>query len=229
MSFIIPPPEQPSIALVGDSARFPVRRIFCVGQNYADHAREMGNDPQRQPPFFFMKPASALMPDGADIPYPPMTDNLHHEAELAVALDGEGRDIATERALELVWGYAPANDLTRRDLQATAKATGRPWDIAKGFDHAAPIGALTSVAQLGGHPTRGRIALSVNGAIRQEGDLAAMIWPVADIISHLSRFFTLRPGDVILTGTPAGVGPVRPGDVMTVDIEGLGRLTNQII
>ncbi|WP_114394855.1 fumarylacetoacetate hydrolase family protein [Oleisolibacter albus] len=228
MGFVIAAPDQPSLAVAGGDGRFPVRRIYCVGRNYADHAREMGADPVREPPFFFMKPADAVMPDGADIPYPPGTANLHHEVELVAAIGATGRDVAVEKALDLVWGYGVGNDLTRRDLQGQAKAKGHPWDVGKGFDHSAPVSPLRPVTEIG-HPATGAIALSVNGTLRQQGDLGDMIWSVAEIIAHLSRLFVLQPGDLIFTGTPAGVGAVVAGDVIEASIAGVGRLRNRVV
>lgn len=227
MPFVLPAPPQPSVPVAGSDARFPVRRIYCVGRNYADHAREMGHDPDREPPFFFGKPADALLTDGAALPYPPQTADLHFEAELVVALGLGGRDIAADRALDHVWGYAAGNDFTRRDLQAQAKKQGRPWDMAKGFDHSAACGALHPVAEVG-HLPRGTIRLTVDGTTRQEADLADMIWPLPDIIAALSRYVTLAPGDLIFTGTPAGVGAVRPGQVVRVEIAGLSPLVTAI-
>ena len=221
--FVLPPPDQPSVAIRGSDKRFPVRRIFCVGRNYAEHAREMGNDPDKEPPFFFTKPADALVASGATIPYPPMTGDLHHEAELVIAIGVAGHDIPPDVALTHVWGYAAGNDLTRRDLQAEAKATRRPWDMAKGFDRSAVIGPLVQSAD--GHPPQGRIRCLVDGAVRQDADLGDMIWPVADIIACLSRLVELRPGDLIYTGTPAGVGAVGRGQSCTVEIDGLDAAT----
>ncbi len=203
----IPVVTAPTIAIVGSSARFPVRRIFCVGQNYADHAREMGSDPDRQQPFFFTKPADAVVPGGGTLPYPSMTQDLHHEVELVVALGAGGRDIDATQATAKIFGHAVGIDLTRRDLQAAAKAAGRPWDMAKGFDRSAPIGALTP----GAPPTTGAIGLTIDGEPRQSGDLSMMIWSVAEVIAALSRQVELAPGDLIFTGTPAGVGPILPG------------------
>jgi len=228
MDYVIQPAERPSVAVEGTAARFPVRRIWCVGRNYADHAREMGADPQRDPPFFFSKPADALMPAGSDVPYPPGTRDLHHEVELVVAIGGAGRDLAPETALSVVYGYAVGNDLTRRDLQAAAKAKGHPWEMAKAFDRSAPITALRQASALG-HPTAGAVTLTVNGTLRQKGDLRDMTWSVPEIIAHLSRLVELAPGDLIFTGTPAGVGPVVPGDVMVAEIEGVGRLENRVV
>ncbi|MBN2907604.1 MAG: fumarylacetoacetate hydrolase family protein [Rhodobacteraceae bacterium] len=212
--------------MAGAEPRFAVRRIFCVGRNYAEHAREMGND-TREPPFFFTKPADTLVADGATIPYPPATADLHHEAELVVAIGMGGADIPPEAALSHVWGYAPGNDLTRRDLQAQAKATRRPWDMAKAFDHSAVCGALVPAAQIG-HPTHGAITCTVNGTPRQDADIADMIWPVDQIIAHLSALVTLAPGDLIYTGTPAGVGPLLRGETCTVTIAGLGSVSTTL-
>lgn len=225
--FVIPAPQVPSLPVHGSTNRFPVRRIFCVGRNYADHAREMGHDPDREPPFFFTKPADALLSDGAPLPYPPATGDLHFEAELVVALGAGGRDIAASDAQRLIWGHAVGNDMTRRDLQAEAKRMGRPWDMAKGFDHSAVCGPVYPVDQTG-PMDKGRITLEVDGQIRQDACLSQMIWPVAEIIAHLSRLVRLMPGDLIFTGTPAGVGPVRRGQTMTVRIEGLDDLVTQV-
>nr|WP_246781376.1 fumarylacetoacetate hydrolase family protein [Rhodoblastus sphagnicola] len=207
---------------------FPVRRIFCVGQNYADHAREMGGDPNRNPPFFFSKPADALVVNGADAPYPSLTDNLHHEIELVVALARGASNIAAGAAEETIFGYAAGIDLTRRDLQAEAKKAGRPWDMAKGFDASAPVGLIRPLSQTG-RINRGRISLSLNGAPRQDGDLADMIWSIPDIIAILSTYVSLAPGDLIFTGTPAGVGPALSGDVLRGEIEGVGEVTTRIV
>ncbi|UWP88737.1 fumarylacetoacetate hydrolase family protein [Aliiroseovarius crassostreae] len=227
MSWVFAPSPRPALPVVGTEEQFPVRRIFCVGRNYAAHAREMGHDPKREPPFFFSKPADALVGDGVDIPYPPATKNLHFEAELVVAIGQGGANIPSGTALEHVFGYAIGNDLTRRDLQAVAKEMGRPWDMAKGFDLSAPIGPVHPIKG-GQHPISGRIALSVNGETRQEADLSDMIWSVPDVISFLSEMVRLQPGDLIMTGTPAGVGQLVPGDVCRVEIAGLGQLTNRI-
>jgi fumarylpyruvate hydrolase len=225
--FVIPPPPQAAVPL-RSGRLFPVRRIFCVGRNYAEHSREMGGDPTREAPFFFTKPADAVLTDGADMPYPPATSDLHHEMELVVAIGRAGAEIAEAEAESYIFGYAAGLDMTRRDLQAEAKKQGRPWDMAKGFDASAPIGPIAPSAEIG-HPARGRIRLSVNGAIRQEADLADMIWPVPAIIAHLSRLVRLAPGDLIFTGTPAGVGRVGPGDVLEGEIEGVGRVSTRII
>lgn len=222
--YALPLPPQPSVAIAGSAARFPVRRIFCVGRNYAEHAREMGNDPAKEPPFFFTKPADALVEDGAAIPYPPATHDLHHEAELVIAIGTGGAEIPEDAALAHVWGYAPGNDLTRRDLQAEAKAARRPWDMAKGFDRSAVCGAIVPVTVCG-HPAQAAIRCTVNGAVTQDSDIAEMIWPVAAIVAYLSRLVTLAPGDLIYTGTPAGVGPIAPGERCSVEIAGLGRVS----
>lgn len=226
-TWVIDPPPQPSLPVVGDTGRFPVRRIFCVGRNYAAHAREMGHDPDREPPFFFTKPADALVPDGATIAYPPATENLHFEAELVVAIGEGGAEIDAAHALEHVFGYAIGNDLTRRDVQAAAKKLGRPWDMAKGFDRSAPCGPLHRAADIG-HLSGGKITLSVNGVVQQDADLADMIWSVPEVISHLSSLVELRPGDLIMTGTPAGVGALGKGDSCVVEIATLGRLITHI-
>jgi fumarylpyruvate hydrolase len=206
----IPRVEIPSLAITGSAQRFPVRRIYCVGLNYADHAREMGNDPQRHPPFFFGKPADSIVATGASLPFPVKTAQLHHEVELVVAVGKGGANIAVAEAPTFVFGYAVGLDLTRRDIQADAKKHGRPWDMGKGFDHSAPIGALS----VGMPPATGSISLSVDGATRQSGNLSDMIWSVAEIISTLSGLVTLAPGDVIFTGTPSGVGPILPGQTV---------------
>ncbi len=226
MTYAFTPAPRASAAIAGSSDLFPVRRIYCVGRNYEDHVREMGND-IREPPFFFMKPGDAIVADGATVPYPPATGDLHHEVELVVAIGRGGVDIPVDEALGHVWGYGAGNDLTRRDIQADAKKMKRPWDMAKGFDHSAPCGALSRVADVG-HPKSGAIELRVNGEARQQGDLAQMIWSVAEIIAHLSGLVRLEPGDLIMTGTPAGVGAVRPGDEITITIDGLSSLVTRI-
>ena len=225
--YVFNPPAPPSVAVAGTEARIPVRRIFCVGRNYAAHAREMGKDPDREPPFFFSKPADALVDDGAIVPYPPETENLHYEAEMVVAMGRGGIDINEAAALEHVWGYAIGNELTRRDLQLKARDMGRPWDFGKGFDRSAICGPVHPVAEVG-HPTDGMIRLSVNSEIRQDADLSEMIWSIPEQISILSRSMEIRPGDLIYSGTPAGVGPLVPGDVCVVEIAGLGKLTTTI-
>jgi fumarylpyruvate hydrolase len=220
---VFPAMSVPSVAVVGTTARFPVRRIFCVGRNYAAHAREMGRDPDREPPFFFMKPADAVVDDGATVPYPPETSNFHYEIELVVAIGRGGADIASEQALDHVFGYAVGIDLTRRDLQLQAREQGRPWDWGKAFDLSAPIAPIHRAAEVG-YPSAGRIWLAVDGVIKQDSDIAKLLWNVPDIISIASRSMMLRPGDLIMTGTPENVGPIRRGEVVTGGIEGLGEI-----
>lgn len=227
MNYVFTPPPTPSVAVFGSEDRFPVRRIFCVGRNYAAHAREMGRDPDREPPFFFTKPADAVVDSGETVSYPPETENFQYEAELVVAIGKAGRDIAEADALSYVWGYAVGNDLTRRDLQLAARELGRPWDWGKAFDRSAVIGPLHS-AQKTGHFAHGAIRLTVNGETKQAADLADLIWSVPEIISILSRSMVLQPGDLIMTGTPAGVGPLAAGDVCTVAIERLGEISTTI-
>lgn len=225
--YVLPPPPVPSLRVAGTSQRYPVRRIYCMGLNYADHIREFGRDPEKSPAVFFMKPADALVENGAAVPYPPGTSDFHYEIELVAAIGRAGRDIDPGRALEHVYGYAAGNDLTRRDLQRAAKERGNPWDVAKGFDHSAPVAALRPASA--GHVTQGRIWLSVNGELRQESDIRHMIHDVPHVIAALSRLYTLHPGDIIFTGTPSGVGPVRPGDVLEGGIEGLEVLRNTVV
>lgn len=207
---------------------FAVRRVFCVGRNYAEHAREMGHDPNAEPPFFFTKPADALLTEGGATPYPPRTADLHHEIELVVAIGKEATGIAPEAALDYIWGYAAGIDLTRRDLQAEAKKMGRPWDMAKGFDNSAPISRIVPASQIG-HPKKGRIALKVNGETRQDADIATMIWDVPHLVANLSGFVTLKPGDLIFTGTPAGVAAVSRGDRLEGEIEGVAKVVTTIV
>jgi len=223
MNTVIPPWPLPAVPVAGSHALFPVRRIFCVGRNYAEHAREMGADPTREPPFFFMKPADAIVTDGR-MTYPPMTADLQHEIEQVVALARGGRDIPAAGALDCVFGYAVGLDMTRRDIQAELKAKGRSWEMGKAFDQSAPISPVVPAAHIG-HPRRGAIVLTVNSQPRQHGDLADMIWPVADIVAKLSAYVTLLPGDLIFTGTPAGVGRVERGDRLEGRIEGVGTLS----
>jgi fumarylpyruvate hydrolase len=230
VTWTIQPPPQPFLHILGDTALFPVRRIWCVGRNYAAHAREMGADPDREPPFFFAKPGDAIvpaLPDGAvNVAYPPRTQNLHHEVELVVAIGQAGHDIAPENALQHVFGYAVGLDLTRRDLQAAAKKLAQPWEMAKGFDASAPCSAMLPAASWS--MADARIWLDVNGQRRQESALAELIWPIADVIAYLSQFVALAPGDVIFTGTPEGVGPLVPGDVAVARVTGLPELTVRI-
>jgi len=225
--YVLTPAPRPA-ALVEGGGLFPVRRIFCVGQNYAAHAREMGGDPSREPPFFFAKPADAAVTGGDDAPYPPLTGNLHHEIELVVALQTGGANIAAAHALDHVFGYAAGLDLTRRDLQAEARKTNKPWDMSKGFDHSAPLGLIHPAARIG-HPKTGRISLKVNGAVKQDGDLSDLIWSVPEIIAALSTYVALAPGDLIFTGTPAGVGPLRRGDMLVGEIAGVGEVRTRIV
>lgn len=228
MALIFAPEEYPAVAVAGSDYHFAVHRIYCVGRNYAAHAREMGNDPDREPPFFFTKPADAVVANGANIPYPPRTRNLHHEVELVIALGAGGHNVSVADAGGLVFGYAVGNDLTRRDLQQAARDERRPWDTSKGFDHSAP---LTAIHQAHGATplASGAIWLKVNGELRQIGDLADMIWSVPEIIAELSALFTLQPGDLVFTGTPAGVAAVQPGDTIEAGIEGVDTLINKIV
>lgn len=233
MSFVFDLPAPSVLPVAGTEALFPIRRVFCVGRNYAEHAREMGALDQaegKEPPFFFMKPADAVVSarDEIVVAYPPQTENLHHEVELIVALKQGGANVAVDDALSLVFGYAVGIDLTRRDMQAKAKAKGHPWDMAKGFDQSAVAGVLMPVAQVG-HPSVGRIWLSINGEIRQAGDLSDMGWKVADIIANLSRSVALAPGDIIYTGTPAGVGALLRGDAIKAGVDGVGQLNARIV
>ena len=219
-------PHAPVTIPIARGGLFAVRRVYCVGRNYAEHVKEMGND-LRDPPFFFSKPADAIVVGGAAIDYPPQTADLHHEIELVVAIGTDGRDIPEAEALNHVYGYAAGLDMTRRDLQAAAKKAGRPWDMAKGFDQSAPIGTIEPASAIG-HPAKGAITLSVNGVERQRGDLAEQIWNVAETIAYLSSFVALKAGDIIMTGTPAGVGPVERGDVLEGAIAGIGSVRTTI-
>ena len=218
---------RPSVRITGQRERFPVRRIWCVGLNYAAHAREMGKDPKLERPFFFSKPADAVVESGAAIPYASMTRDLHYEIELVAALHSGGAEISRETALAHVFGYAAGIDLTRRDLQKAARDAGKPWDLAKGFDQSAPLGPIRPASEIG-HPKAGGIALSVNGAVRQQGDLSDMILDTAGIIAELSRYVRLEAGDLIFTGTPEGVGPLRPGDVAEGEIANVGPVRVEI-
>ncbi|SUB02029.1 2-keto-4-pentenoate hydratase/2-oxohepta-3-ene-1,7-dioic acid hydratase (catechol pathway) [Pannonibacter phragmitetus] len=226
-SFVIDVPKIPALPVAGIDALFPVRRVYCIGRNYAAHAVEMGHDPSKEPPFFFQK-----NPDNLDasctFPYPGKTQDVHHEVELAVVLKSGGSGIAVADALSHVYGYAVALDMTRRDLQAAAKDMGRPWDTAKAFEHSAPIGPVVP-ASVCGHPQAGAITLSVNGTLRQSGDLNQMIWKIPEMIAYLSDYFTLAAGDVILTGTPSGVGPVVRGDRLEASVEGFAPLTADVV
>jgi len=228
MEYVIPVQATPFLAVEGTLGRFPVHRIYCVGRNYAEHAREMGHDPDREPPFFFMKPADAIVTDGGDFAYPSHSTDVHHELELVVALGSGGTEVPAARALDLVYGYAVGLDMTRRDLQAEAKKMGRPWDTGKAFDGSAPCSPIRRASEIG-HPTRGAIWLEVNGTSRQRGDLSQLIWKIPEMIAYLSTLFTLAPGDLIFTGTPAGVGPVERGDVLKGAVDGVGTLTVRVV
>ncbi len=226
VSYVVPPPVVVSLPVDGTDQRFPVRRVYCVGRNYAAHAREMGHD-DREPPFFFQKNATDVVTPG-EVPYPPLTADLHHEVELVVAIGRGGKDIAIGAALGHVFGYAVGLDLTRRDVQAELKKAGRPWEPAKAFAQSAPVGTIRPAADIG-HPVRGRLTASVDGALRQDGDLGDMIWNVPEIIAHLSRWFELEAGDLVFTGTPAGVGELVRGNVVEGSIEGIGSVRVAIV
>lgn len=230
MNCVIPPPAQSSLAVVGTDARFVVNRVFCIGRNYAAHAREMGKDPSRESPFFFMKPASAVVDvsvAGTSIPYPPKTSDFHHEIELVVAIAQGGADIRVDNALDHVYGYAVGLDMTRRDLQLEARDKGRPWEFGKSFAHSAPIGALYPVEQVG-HIVDAGIRLDVNGSPRQRSNIKKLIWSIAESVAYLSTYDTLEPGDLIMTGTPEGVGAVLPGDLLVGMIDGLGEISVRV-
>ena len=222
-NYVISPPAPPNLPVAGSSKLFPVRRVWCVGRNYVEHIREMGQD-EREPPFFFAKPSDALVRDGATIPYPSLTKDFHFEVELVVALKSGGRNIPADKALDCVYGYAVGIDLTRRDLQIASRDIKRPWEIGKFFDNSAPCSALRPASEIG-HPARGKITLKVNGNLKQDGDLEQMIWNVPETIAKLSEQSELAAGDVIFTGTPSGVGAVVEGDKMECEVEGIGRLT----
>ncbi|MGJ8604113.1 MAG: fumarylacetoacetate hydrolase family protein [Marivita sp.] len=221
--YAIETPPVVTLPVAGEDTVFPVRRIYCIGRNYAAHAIEMGHDPDREDPFFFQKNPDNLNASGV-FPYPPHTSDVHHEAEMLVALRSGGKNIPVDTALDHVFGYGLALDMTRRDLQGVAKKAGRPWEIGKAFEHSAPCGPVHLVSEVG-HPDQGYLELKVNGEVRQQGDLNQMIWKVPEMISYLSEYFELAPGDVILSGTPSGVGPVSVGDTMELSIDGLGMLT----
>jgi fumarylpyruvate hydrolase len=221
--YVITPPPQATIAVVGSDKVFPVRRIWCVGRNYVEHIREMGQD-ERLPPFYFAKPADAVVPDGATVPYPSLTKDMHHEVELVVALKSGGRNIKVDKALDTIWGYGVGIDLTRRDLQIASRNQQRPWEIGKAFDASAPCGPLRPATEIG-HPGKGRITLKCNGKVRQDGDLDQMIWNTPEIIANLSEMVELVPGDIIMTGTPSGVAATVAGDKLECEIEGVGKLT----
>jgi fumarylpyruvate hydrolase len=225
--YVIAPPAIAALPIRGSTAMFPVRRIFCVGRNYAEHAIEMGSDPSREPPFYFTKPADAVVIEGADMPYPSVTQSLHHEMELVVAIGTGGADIPVAEALKHVWGYCAGLDMTRRDIQNEAKKTGRPWDMGKGFDHSAPMGML--VPAPGIDPSKGRIELRVNGQVRQTSDLSKLIWSVPEVIANLSELVRLAPGDLIMTGTPEGVAAVKRGDLLEGFVEAVGEIRCRIV
>ena len=222
-NYVIDIGPQPSLPVTGSDKRFPVGRIYCVGRNYADHAREMGHDPDREAPFFFMKPANSIVQNNASLSYPVATKDLHHEIELVVAIGKGGKNIAVDKALSHVWGYGVGLDMTRRDIQGEAKKQGRPWEMGKSFDESAPVTALHPASKIG-HPAKGAITLKVNGQVKQSGDLAMQIWNVPEQISYLSHLITLQPGDLIFSGTPAGVGPIKPGDKLEGHVDGVGDL-----
>lgn len=227
-SFVIAPPAQASLPVRGSAARFPVRRIYCIGRNYAAHAVEMGHDPDKEPPFFFIKAADTVVTDGADFPYPVQTSDVHHEIEMIAALGSGGRDIPLDKAMGCIWGYGIGLDMTRRDLQGEAKKLARPWEIGKSFDHSAPCSELVPAAEVA-DPHNGAVTLHVNGELRQSGDLNHMIWKLPEMIAILSQFFELHPGDLIMTGTPSGVGPVVRGDLLEGRIAGVGSLTVRVV
>ncbi|MCG5235876.1 fumarylacetoacetate hydrolase family protein [Xanthobacter oligotrophicus] len=228
VSYVFAPPAVPTLPIVGSDDHFPVHRIYCVGRNFADHAVEMGHDPNKEPPFFFQKNPDTLVPHGATIAYPKQSQDVHHEIELVVALKAGGEDIPLERALDCVFGYAVGLDLTRRDLQGEAKKLGRPWEVGKAFEEAAPCSALVPTATIG-HPDAGRIFLKINGAVKQDGNLNQMIWKVPEMIATLSTLFKLAPGDLIFAGTPAGVGPISKGDVLEGGVEGVGEIRLTVV
>ena len=225
-TFVIDIGPVPSVAVAGSAARFPVGRIYCVGRNYADHAREMGHDPDREPPFFFMKPANSVVPDKSTLAYPVGTKDVHHEIELVVAIGKGGKNIAVDQALDPVWGYGVGLDMTRRDVQGEAKKQGRPWEMGKSFDESAPVSALRPASEVG-HPAMGNISLKDNGVFKQTGDLAMQIWSVPEQIAYPSNLITLQPGDLIFSGTPAGVGPILAGDKLEGHVDGVGDLVIQ--
>ncbi|NYT35936.1 FAA hydrolase family protein [Allopusillimonas soli] len=232
MSHVVTPPAAVSVPVAGSSDTFPVRRVYCVGRNYAAHAREMGFDPDREPPFFFCKPADAVRPvaDGGtlEVPYPPETSNYHYEIELVVAIGKGGTNISVDEALKHVWGYAVGLDMTRRDLQKNMREMGRPWELGKAFDNSAPIGPIHAASSTG-HPDKAAIWLDVNGERKQSSSIDKLIWSVAETISYLSKYFRLEPGDLIYSGTPEGVGPVVAGQTMIGGVDGLGEIKVKVI
>lgn len=225
--FVIETPPVVALPVAGSDAKFPVRRVYCIGRNYAAHAIEMGHDPDREAPFFFQKNPNNLDTTG-EFPYPPHTSDVHHEAELSVMLKSGGTNIPVESALDHVYGYALSLDMTRRDLQGEMKKAGRPWEIGKAFERSAPVGPIHTAESIG-HPDEGAVTLKVNGDLRQEGDLNQLIWKVPEMISYLSEYFELAAGDVIMSGTPSGVGPVVAGDTMEIAVDGLGNLSVKVV
>jgi fumarylpyruvate hydrolase len=221
--YVIPAPQQPTLPVAGSDKVFPVRRIWCVGRNYVEHIREMGQD-ERLPPFYFAKFADMIVPDGGTVPYPSLTKDMHHEVELVVALKSGGRNIKVDKALDTIWGYGVGIDLTRRDLQIASRNQQRPWEIGKAFDASAPCGPLRPASEIG-HPAKGRITLKCNGKIRQDGDLEQMIWNTPEIIANLSEMVELVAGDIIMTGTPSGVAATVAGDKLECEVDGVGKLT----
>lgn len=227
-SYLFAPQETVSVGIKGESKRFPVRRVYCVGRNYAEHTREMGHDPDRELPFFFKKNPDNLVLDNGDFPYPSLSKDVHHEIEMVVAIGKGGMSIPVGQALDHVYGYAIGLDMTRRDLQGEAKKTGRPWEIGKAFEHSAPLAEIVP-ASVVGHLSQGAIWLKVNGELRQQSDVSQLIWNVPEIIAHLSASFELKAGDLIMTGTPAGVAAVQRGDVLEGFCEGLGGITTKVV
>lgn len=227
LSYVFPPHAVPHLPIRNSGSVFPVHRIYCVGRNYADHAIEMGHDPNREAPFFFQKNPDTLVLSGGVFPYPDKTSDVHHEMEMVVALKSGGKDIPVEKALDHVFGYAVGLDMTRRDLQAEAKKAGRPWEIGKAFEYSAPCSAIVPAAEIG-HPAKGAVWLKVNGAEKQKGNLDQLIWKVPEMISYLSGLFELKAGDLIYSGTPAGVGPVKKGDIMEGGVEGIGEISIKV-
>jgi fumarylpyruvate hydrolase len=228
VGYVISPPPVPSLRVVGTDDEFPVRRIYCIGRNYAEHAIEMGHDPTKEPPFFFQKNPDNLLAEGQDFPYPPKTEDVHFEIELVVALKSGGTNIPVEKAMDHVFGYAVGLDMTRRDLQGEAKKLGRPWEIGKAFEHSAPCGPIVPAEKIGSL-TKGAVTLEVNGQLKQKGDLNQMIWKIPEMISYLSDYFRLAPGDLIMSGTPAGVGAVKRGDSLLGKVEGVGELKMKVV
>jgi fumarylpyruvate hydrolase len=228
VGYVISPPPMPSLRVVGTDDEFPVRRIYCIGRNYAEHAIEMGHDPSKEPPFFFQKNPDNLLAEGQDFPYPPKTEDVHFEIELVVALKSGGTNIPVEKAMDHVFGYAVGLDMTRRDLQGEAKKLGRPWEIGKAFEHSAPCGPIVPAEKIGSL-TKGAVTLEVNGQLKQKGDLNQMIWKIPEMISYLSDYFRLAPGDLIMSGTPAGVGAVKRGDSLLGKVEGVGELKMKVV